>query len=74
MSSMHSPPRLVKVLVSLVPVDYLPRICDLIFISQIWSPANVVFAGIGVLLMVSIMLDLPVSAIIDTDILRLLKM
>ena len=68
MSSMHSPPRLVKVLVSLVPIDYLPRICELIFISQIWSPANIVFSGIGVLLMVSIMPDLLVSAIIDTGI------
>jgi hypothetical protein len=51
------------VLGSLVSIDYLPGIRDLIVIFQIWSPANVVFSGIGVLLSVSIMLDLPVSAI-----------
>ena len=61
--SAHSPPLSVKVLGSLVSIDYLPRICDLIVIFQIWSPANVVFSGIGVLLMVSIMPDLPVTII-----------
>jgi len=73
MSSMHSPPRLVKALVSLVPIDYLPRICDLIFISQIFSPANVVFSGIGVLLMVSTMPDLPELAIMTLVLVRRLK-
>ena len=63
MCSTRSPPLLVKVLVSLVQIDLLPRFRDLIFVFQIWSPANVVFSGIGVLLLVSIILDLPVSAI-----------
>jgi hypothetical protein len=55
-------------------IDYLPRICDLIFVPQISSPANVVFSGIGVLLSVSIVLDLPVSAIMTLALLRRLKM
>ena len=63
MCSTRSPPLLVKVLASLVPIDILPRICNLILVFKIWSPANVVFSGIGVLLLVSIVLDLPVSAI-----------
>ena len=73
-SSMPSPLRLVKVLVSLVPGDHLPRICDLIFVLQISSPANVVFCGIGVLLSVSVVLDLPVSAVMTLAFLRRLKM
>ena len=70
---MRAPPRLVKVLVSLVPIEYLPRIWDLIFVLQILSPANAVFSGIGVLLMVSIILDLSVSAIVTLVFLRLLR-
>jgi hypothetical protein len=60
---MHSPPLLVKVLVSLVSTHYLPSICDPIVIPQVLSPANVVFSGIGILLLVSIILDLSVPAI-----------
>ena len=59
----HSPQRSVKVLVSLVLVEYFPRISDLIAIPQVFSPANIVFSGIGVLLLVSIILDLLVRAI-----------
>jgi hypothetical protein len=36
------------------PILPLSRICDLIIISQVFSPANVVFSGIGMLLLVSI--------------------
>jgi hypothetical protein len=54
----HSPQLWVGVLVSLVSVDHLPRICDPIFIPQAFSPANAVFSGIGILLLVSIFLDL----------------
>ena len=63
MFSTHSRLLLVKVLVSLVPIDILPRICDLILVFQLWSPTNIIFSGIGVLLLVSIVLDLPVTAI-----------
>ena len=64
MSSFHSLQLWVRVLVSLVSIRYLPRICDPIVISQVFSPANVVFSGIGVLLLVRIMLDLPMLAIV----------
>jgi hypothetical protein len=63
----HSPPLLVKVLVSLVSIDYPPRICDLIVIPQVFSPANMIFAGIGILLLVSIILYLCASYL-DTGI------
>ena len=72
--STRSHPLLVKVLVSLVSFDHLPRTCDLIAISQISQPANVVFSGIGVLLLVSIILDLSISAIMTLAFLRRLKM
>jgi hypothetical protein len=68
---MHSRPPLVKVLASLVPFDHPPRICDLIAISQILSPANVVFSGIGVLLSVGFIFDLSVSAIMTLCVRRL---
>jgi hypothetical protein len=57
----HSPPLLLKVLVLLVLIDYFLRITDSIVIPQAFSPANVVFAGIGVLLLVSIIFDLYVG-------------
>jgi len=60
-------------LVSLNYCHYLPRICDLIVIPQVFSPANVVFSGIGVLLMVSI-LDLSAPAIMTLALVRRLKM
>jgi hypothetical protein len=60
--------------VSLFRVPSSQRTCDLISISQISPPANMVFSGIGVLLLVSIILDLSVSAIITLAFLRLLKM
>ena len=71
--STRSPPLLVKGLVSLVSIYHLHTICDLIAISQISQPASVVFSGIGVLLLVSIILDLSVSAIVTLAFLRLLK-
>jgi hypothetical protein len=46
-------------LVSLVSLDYLPRNPDLIIvIPQVFSPAQMVFSGIGILLLVSITVDL----------------
>ena len=71
--STRSPPLSVKVLVPLVSIDHLPRICDLISIPQISQPATMVFSGIGVLLLVSIILDLSVSAIMTLAFYRLLK-
>ena len=41
----------------LVPIDYIPVICDLIVIPQALSPANVVLSGISVVLLVSIIFD-----------------
>jgi hypothetical protein len=70
----HSPQRSVKVLVSLVLVEYFPRISDLIAIPQVFSPANIVFSGIGVLLLVSTVLDLSVRAIMTLAFVRRLKM
>jgi hypothetical protein len=61
MFSMHSPPLLVRVLVSLVSIDYLLGIRDPI-VTQVFSPANAVFSGVGVLLLVSITLDLSAPA------------
>ena len=63
MSSMHSHPLSVRVLVSSVLIEPIPRICDLIVIRQVFPSANVVFSGIGVLLLVSIILDLSMQAI-----------
>ena len=63
MSYTHSRLHSVRVLVSLVPIDYLPRICDSIVSPQAFSPASVIFSGIGVLLLVSIIFDLSVQAI-----------
>ena len=74
MSYTHSLPPLVRVLVSFVPIDYFPIICDPIVIPQIFSPENVVLSGIGVLLLVSIIFDLSVSAIMTLAFLRRLKM
>jgi hypothetical protein len=54
--------------------SYLRRICDPIVIPQAFSPANAVFSGIGVLLLVSIILDRRVLAIVTTVYLRRLKM
>jgi hypothetical protein len=56
---MHCPSRLVKLLVSLVSLDRPPRMCELIVVvPQIFSPAQMVFSGIGILLKVSIILNL----------------
>ena len=76
MYSTHSPPLSVRVLVSLVSIVlvYLPRICDPIVIPQVLSPANVVFSGIGVLLLVSIIFDLSVLAIMTQACIRLPEM
>ena len=63
MFSTHSPPFSVRVLVSLVSIDYLRRILDLIVILQVSQPANVVFSGIAVLLLVNIILNLSAQAL-----------
>ena len=74
MSSTLSPPPLVRALVSLVLIDYIPRISDLIVIPQAFSPASVIFSGIGVLLLVSIILDLSVWTIMTLAFVRRPKM
>ena len=43
-------------------------------IPQIFSPANVIFSGIGVLLLVSVILDFSVRAIMTLVFVRRLKM
>ena len=63
-------------LVSLL-IEYLPRISDPIVIDvipQAFSPANVVFSGIGVLLLVSIIFDLSMRATMTLAFVRRLKM
>ena len=60
---MHSHPLSVRELVSLVLIEYLPRISDPIVIPQVFSQASVVFSAIGILLLVSIVLDLSVWAL-----------
>ena len=71
---MHFPPLSVKALVPSVLIEYLPRFRDLIVIPQIFSPASVVFSGIGVLLSVSIILDLSARAKMTVVLVRRLKM
>lgn len=71
----HSPPLLPRALALFVSIDYHhPRITDLIVIPQTFSPANVIFSGIGVLLLVSIIFDISVSAIMTLEFVRRLKM
>lgn len=36
----------------------LTEICTLIHVWQVFSPANLIFAGVGVLLLVRILLDI----------------
>ena len=60
-------------LVSLL-IEYLLIICDPIVIPQAFSPANVVFSGIGVLLLVSIILGLSMRATMTLAFVRQLKM
>jgi hypothetical protein len=74
MFSTHSPPLLVRVLVLSVSIHSLPKICDLIVVPQVFSPVNVVVSGIGVLLLVSIILDLSVVGILTLAFVRRLKM
>jgi hypothetical protein len=74
MFSMHSLPLLVRVSVSLVSIHCPPGICDPIVISQVFSPANAVFSGIGVLLLVSIILYLSVLATMTLALVRRPKM
>jgi hypothetical protein len=52
MYSLHSLRQLEQVLAWYVRKVSLPEVCTLIFIWQVFSPANVIFAGIGVLLQV----------------------
>jgi hypothetical protein len=49
-------------------------VCILIFIRQVFSPANVVFAGVGVLLSVCILLNKILWAIVTPPSLRQLRM
>ena len=74
MSSIHSHPLSVRVLVSSVLIEPVPSICDPIVIPQVFSPANVIFSGIGVLLLVSIILDLSMRSIMTLAFVRRLKM
>jgi hypothetical protein len=60
---MHSLLHFVRASVSLVSIHYLLGICDPIAIPQVLSPASVVFSGIGILLLVSTILDLSVPDI-----------
>ena len=69
---MHSHPPSVRELVLLVLIEYLPRICDPIVIPQVFSQASVIFSAIGMLLLVSIILDLSVWALWAMMTLRLL--
>ena len=55
-----------------VLIEYPPRICDLIVIPQVFSQASVIFSAIGMLLLVSIILDLSVWALWAMMTLRLL--
>ena len=74
---MRSHPLSVRELVSSVLFVYLPRNCDPIVIPQVFSQANVVFSGIGMLLLVSSILDLSVWAswaIMTLRFIRRLKM
>jgi hypothetical protein len=52
----------------------LSDICTLIFIWQVFSPAKVVFAGVGVLLSVCIPLNKILWAIVTAPSLRQLRM
>ena len=56
-----------------VQSSYLIGICTLIDISQVFSPAKVVFAGIGVLLLVSIRLNSLAQVIVITSAVRRLR-
>jgi NAD/NADP transhydrogenase alpha subunit len=49
-------------------------ICTLIFIPQVFSPAKVVFAGVGVLLLVCILPNKILWAIVTAPSLRQLRM
>ena len=60
---MHSHPPSVRELVLSVLIEYPPRICDPIVIPQVFSQASVIFSAIGMLLLVSIILDLSVWAL-----------
>ena len=53
-----------KVSASSVSTRYLSTICTLIVIYQTFPPAKVIFAGIGVLLLVSALVDLLLQAIV----------
>ena len=59
-------------LVSLL-IEYLPRICDPIVFPQVFSQASVIFSGIGMLLLVSIFLDLCVWALWAIMVLRFIR-
>ena len=64
----------VGVLVSLVDIWSSTRVDDLIVIPQVLSPASVVFSGIGILLTVSIVLDLSATVIMILALVRRLRM
>jgi hypothetical protein len=54
-------------LVSITSLSDHSMICTLIIIYQVFSPAKAIFAGIGVLLLVSVLIDLSIQAINDTS-------
>ena len=63
-SSMHSPQPSAEVLDSWVPsVQLVDTYTFNITLSQVFSPAQVIFAGVGVLLSVSILFDYRLEAI-----------
>jgi hypothetical protein len=42
-------------------------VCTLVIIYQVFSPTKAIFAGIGILLLVSVLIDLSIQAINDTS-------
>jgi hypothetical protein len=56
--------------VGMVSIDYLTMICTLIVIYQVLSPTKTIFAGIGVLLLVRIFIDLSIHTMMTPAPLR----
>lgn len=52
--------------VGLVSITSHSMICTLTIIYQVFSPTKTIFAGIGVLLLVSFLIDLSIQAVDDT--------
>ena len=60
--------------VGMVRTDYFSMICTLIVIYQVLSPTKTIFAGIGVLLLVSALADPSIQATMTLAFLRLQRM